>query len=335
MFIAAMLALGLGQVDDQELEFWSRPERAKPAAAAQLVLARHPLTAAVLRDAGFRWSIWGNELAFAGNEAPPLNPAWLESIKDRDGRPMPDISGRPFAELPPSVRDYYNLYCQALEFADRVPVDAFAESAKENAHVTFAHMYEEPWKYRGKVIPIEGRLKRLRKLDAPEKAQQLGIKFIYEAWIFGPTYGANPITVIFTNPGGLKEAENMKPERSVTFYGYFINRIKYRDAAGKERDTPFLIGPTLILSNPPAAAQPAETGMSSLMSLVLYGVVGTGLFVAGLMIGLSFWYRRSDAQVRSRLAQIQASRTVEMLENHVETPAERPNPPSGSGFDEH
>src|SRR5437667_22632 len=75
--------------------------------------------------------------------------------------------------------------------------EVFARSAAENAHVNWADMFREPWKFRGQVIPVSGKLKRLRRLDAPLPLQKEWIKVVYEGWVFTPTYGSNPVCVIF------------------------------------------------------------------------------------------------------------------------------------------
>src|SRR3989442_4589553 len=73
---------GAQNADDRDLAFWSKSTVAKAAAAAELVLARHPLTVVILRDHGQRYSVWGHELAFAGTEAPPLTGPGLQTVRD-------------------------------------------------------------------------------------------------------------------------------------------------------------------------------------------------------------------------------------------------------------
>ena len=143
--------------------FWEVRQRQNAAAAAQLILARDPLTVVVLREVGFRSKVW-NEPDFIATTAPPLNPEWLDKI--RDGTPMPDFRGKAEDEKKPDQIAIYKTWLDAMVNAFNTPVDAFAKSAEENSHVTFAHLYNNPALYRGKVIPITGRLARLRKYEA-------------------------------------------------------------------------------------------------------------------------------------------------------------------------
>src|ERR1700693_609599 len=79
---------GAQQEDDV---FWEVRQRQQAGAAAQLILERSPLTAAVLRAEGFRWKVW-LEPEILSNVAPELDAEWLDQI--RDGTPMPDFRGR-------------------------------------------------------------------------------------------------------------------------------------------------------------------------------------------------------------------------------------------------
>ncbi len=64
--------------------------------------------------------------------------------------------------------------------------------------MTFAHLWNTPERYRGKVIPIQGRLARLRKNDATLAAQKQGVRYVYEGWIFGPTEHSRPFWVVYS-----------------------------------------------------------------------------------------------------------------------------------------
>ncbi len=307
-----------GEPDAEKDKFWF--EHARPAAAAQLVGGGwHPLTALTLRIVGKRLVVWGED-EFTDDEAPALNKEWLLSARQRDSQPIPKSPARAKAD-----KDFLNLYNEALVNAFQVPLDAFKKSAKANQHVTFAHMYGEPWKYRGKVIPIKGHLQLLRKYDVPVGAENKGFTDIYEGWIRGPTYGAHPLTVIFpVLPDGLQPAEKMN--RWVEFYGYLISRYRYKSAEEKERDTLLLIGPTVIPSPAPRPSRQEEV----ITPAILYGLVGFILAVVVAIVGLNLWFRRGDRRIRAHLDQLQAARTVDMLSNPEPTEGEE-RPPDGSG----
>ncbi len=310
--IASLLVVSLSAQDAKENKddvFWEVRDRQQVAAAAQLVLARNPLTIAVLRDEGLRWKVW-LEPEFLADMAPTLNPDWLEAV--RDGTPMPNWTGGVADDE--KRRDQIavvKVWTEAVVNAFNTPADAFAKSAEENAYVTFAHLYNDPGTYRGKVIPVKGRLTRLRKHPATREAVQAGVPWVYEGWIFGSTERSRPFWVIFpTLPEGLKEAETM--DRQVTFNGYFLKKLKYPAADGsKILETPFLIGPTLTLVKTPAPAlesSPVPTTVMVWVSLLLV-VVSVGLGF------LSWYFRRGDLAFKQRLARLQAERGLTLIDH--------------------
>jgi hypothetical protein len=281
--------------------FWEVRQRQEAAAAAQLILAGNPLTATVLRHESLRWNVW-REPAFIGDAVPALSQKWLNEV--RDGTPMPNLKGKAPDEIRDDQTAIVKLLSQALVFANNTPLDAFARSAEENKHVTFAHLWEDPHLYRGRVIPIKGRLLRLRKHNAPLEAHEKGVPDVYMGWIAGPTRGSHPFEVLFPIlPDGLQVAEEMN--REVTFYGYFLKKIMYEGADKKRHETPLLVGPTVILAEPAAApaATPTSMKMIAAVSMVIIAVA------VGLAL-LGWYYRRGDAAVKKRLARLQGERAV-------------------------
>ena len=279
--------------------FWEVRQRQQAGAAAQMVLARDPLTIVVLREEGFRWKVW-REPEFLSDTAPLLSSEWLDKV--RDGTPMPDFRGKAEDEKRPDQIAIYKIWMQAIVHANNAPLDAFAKSAEENSHVTFAHLYNNPEEYRGKVIPIKGRLVRLRKYEATW-ANKEGVPFVYEGWIFGPTPGSNPFNVVFPIlPDGLKEAEKM--DREVSFNGYFIKKLQYPAAdRSKYLETPVLIGPTVTLvqkSEPPAVS-------TSLPMTVIVWLVALIVAVAIGLVFISWYFHRGDKALQQRLARMQTA----------------------------
>jgi hypothetical protein len=312
---------------NKEDEFWEVRQRQEAGAAAQIVLARNPFSAAILRNEGLRFKVW-TEPEFLSDTAPALNEDWLDAI--RDGTPMPDVRAKAKDEIRKDQMAALRLWSQAVIIANNTPEDAFAKSAQENAYVTFGHLWNDPGKYRGKVIPIKGRLKRLRKYEATREAQKEGVKFVYEGWVFGPTRGSHPYCIVFpVLPDGLQEAEEMN--RAVSFNGYFIKKLKY-PAADKSMylETPLLIGPTVTLTKE-AVAPLAESSIP--MTVVVWVVVL--LIVVSVGLGLLSWhFRRGDLALKKRLADMQASRAMALQDHDCDhddcAQAEaKPQPPQG------
>ena len=314
-FLLALLAISVAspvhgqervqqrELSDADAKFWDDPAIGPAAAAAQMVIARDPFTIAAMRAKGLDNFVW-RELAFTGDTAPPLDKNLLNEVKD--GKLFPKVSGQvPKNEVPKDVMATYQLFNQMLINGFEMPLDAFKKSAEENAYITYSHLITPRGasRYRGEVVRVQGRMTKLRKYDATEAAKGHGFKFMYEAWIFGPTPGANPFCVFFPIlPAGLEPAEKM--DRKVTFYGYFLTNFKY-DAGGGRRETPLLVGPTVIL-NDNLAVDPAEPPTTPFAFDVLLIVLG-GLVVITIAVFLmNLWFRAGDDTVGKTIRGIQA-----------------------------
>ncbi|MBI3407167.1 MAG: hypothetical protein HY040_02270 [Planctomycetes bacterium] len=306
----AILTAGFAQEPQREPvardddTFWDVRRRLQAGAAAQLVLARNPFTVAAMRLQAERFVVWDQpevEIPFS------LNPDWLGEIQD--GTAIRPTNAQLKQEHP---QDWAFLMAlnEAVLKAAKFPMEDFTRRAQEHSHVTISHLYGNPARFRGEVIPIKGTLKRLRKYETTLPARNDGVLFLYEGWIYGPTPKANPFQVIAVSvPEGLKESEEL--DKKVTFCGYFLKLNKYRSTKG-DQVTPYLVGPTILLEAEPTPDAAARTPMSAQAILTVIGVIAA---VVTLMLGVSWFYRRGDARVRNRLLEIEAQRTMAKLED--------------------
>jgi len=333
LFLAASVAARQTELDRQA--FWDSPEGTHAAATAQVIAERNPFTQAVLRIRGLDLAVWHERRPFDVDRALELNPEWLARI--RDSTHMPDFRGRLPDKRAPHEVATDNAWCQAVLFANQTPLEAFISSADDNKYVTWGDLYADSERFRGKVVPVKGELLRLRRKDAPFRMQVLGVKFVYEAWIKGPTDKSTPFCVVFPIPaedkssptGVLEPAEEMK--RNVTFYGYYFKKLRYQVqeiVGGKMKtryqDSPMLIGPTLILDQKISAITPP---IAEPFSKHLYMIVGgLACIIIVLLGGLTWWFRRGDQQFRDRVRALHSSRAVEMFEDE---PAPRPGADPG------
>lgn len=306
-------------------EFWFSSAKRRAASAAQLVMARNPLTIAVMRFKSYQELIWA-DLEFANDLAPPLNPDWLADIVD--GRPLPDLRGKTLDELPKSALPTYHAYCEALINAFQLPPDAFKKSAKENVDIKFPHLWNEPKINRGKVIPVQGRLVRVRKYEAPWPAKKAGIQHLYEAWLYGDTKNSTPYCLIFTVlPEGVPVTEKIR--RQASFEGYFLGRFRFRVGSIDEQrdvDIPLFIGPTIRVAE--ETATPIDDTPFSLV--VLVGVVALLVGLVGVIIGISWWFRKGDSAIQSKLAARREQQTLELMDKPEQwSQGSEAKPPSG------
>jgi hypothetical protein len=193
---------------------------------------------------------------------------------------------------------YYNV----LALARKLPEDAIKKGARSD--LTFAHFFNEPEKYRGEVVHVQGTLARLTRFDPSNYEKEAGITDHYEGWIYDPKeYGANPMCLLFTElPPGIKPGTKLNVP--VSFDGYFFKRYRYETGERTKkgsvwRDAPLLIGKTIEVRdfNPGAVEEGVSKGKG--MVMIFLGVL---LATMSLALGVAYFYRRGDKMVRSRLA---------------------------------
>jgi hypothetical protein len=234
---------------------------------------------------------------------PPLRADLLDHVTDSAGLPV--LPGKP----PPTadkakerayliLLDEWEAYCDAVIKASRTPARTFAEHARPE--LTYAHLFNEPRKYRGQVVHFEGQLHRVRRYDPPQMLAQAGVQDLYEGWIFSKLYGLNPVCVVFTElPPGVKVAEQMNVPAS--FDGYFFKKYRYQAAdskPGTAREVPLVIGHGPVVHEAAAGGPATAVWSGTLLAILVVLVVGTLV----LAVGLHWWFRHNDAQVRRRLA---------------------------------
>jgi len=258
------------------------------AAAAEVVAQSDPLGSAALLIMGQATSTWENlqpppvAAAEGADKAPTIEREMLGGVEDH-------------APVRSADENMYEsrAYDYLLIEAHNASAKALAKHARRD--LTFTHLWEEPAKYRGQLIHIEGRLRRLQRFDASRFAAKQGIPTLYEGWIFEDAYLANPYCVVVTEvPASIKPGEKL--EHRVAFDAYFFKR--YRSEAGDgKREAPLLIGHGLI--DLPPAPVPADTSLAEHLVPAFLTVLAATVLLA---LGLSWWFLRGDRQVRARLS---------------------------------
>jgi hypothetical protein len=233
-------------------------------------------------------------IGFAQEKPPTIDRDLLAGVEDR-------------APVRTADENYYEFraYNYLLLEAHNTPPAMLAKYARRD--LTLAHLLEEPAKYRGQLVHVEGQLRRLRKFDAPKTAAKEGVAALYEGWIFEEGAFANPYCVITSEvPLDLPLAEKM--ERRVAFDGYFFKKYAYKAGDGW-RVAPLLIGRNLTLL--PTAATQSERESDSFPSSLLQGFVAVALGCIVLGILLHWGLKRGDLRVRARLSERQKALFVE------------------------
>jgi hypothetical protein len=189
-------------------------------------------------------------------------------------------------------------YCDALIKSARTLPAVFAQHARRDVH--FVHLFEQPSRYRGDVIHIEGRLRLVTRYDAPLMAAQAGVAHLYEGWIQDERT-SNPYCVILTElPPGVQLGNVDYP---IAFDGYFFKRYRYKAVdsvkANQFREAPLLIGRTVALRQVALAVEePGPHWAGWLLPGFMLLLAGSAL----LTVVLLWWFRREDRKVRERVA---------------------------------
>jgi len=255
------------------------------------------LASLALLRAGQQENCW---TLFDTNKVRPLPEAWLQAIED--GQPI--VVGSAEAEV----------YPQILATAYYTSRGAFERKARKD--LTYAHLFNSPAKYRGQVVHIEGRLRRVTRFDPPAEATQEGVSDLYEAWIFNGNYGPHPYCVVFTDwpdalPRSLLGKQKVEEHITVEFAGYFYKKYRYKAADSKTttaREAPLLMGHSLRVVTLGAPAD--DPGATQWTFGLLYLVVGLFIATVGLVAGLTFYFRRADEKLRQRLLANRAGELV-------------------------
>ncbi len=261
---------------------------------------------------------------FGPSSTTPLTEtAMLQAGQERDCWEMIDTDTvRPIPEVflqPGLIRDRhditignpeYEAFWNILVQAHYTSTEAFAKAARRD--VTYVHLFNEPERYRGKVIHLAGRLIRLRRYDAPDEARAAGLADLYEGWIMTDEYGKNPVCVAFTDlPDGLKVDNERKYNEPVTFDGYSYKRYRYQASDGKLHDVPMLVGRAPVGQF--ASEEPGES--DNWGHHVMWGFLAVvGGTVVGVLV-LTAWYRYQDHRVRQRLHNSRNTQFVALPEN--------------------
>jgi hypothetical protein len=233
----------------------------------------------------------------AQQPAPPADPdARFRIDADRlhFGRVEDDVKVRSEDENPHEFTAYNEVLLQAHRHS---AADLERHATRD---VMFRDLVVDSRKdYQFKLVYLEGRLKRLRRLEPTRPLAEAGVKNLYEGWLF-PQNGTEPVCVLTTElPEGLEPAIEYSPSKHAGVAAYSFKLMRYEAADPKDpsrqivRRAPLLMGRSFKLFPEPARSAEAEWWGGFLPGLlaVLAGI-------AAVTFGLTWWFRRGDRQVR-------------------------------------
>jgi hypothetical protein len=129
------------------------------------------------------------------------------------------------------------LYWRLVKWVQAQTFDELRQRAKT---ISYVQLWEEPDKYRGKLIRLK--MLHLRQVfEWPATENSANVKLIYDARGWTDDSKAFPYIVLFCDkPPKLRLGSDIHEES--TFVGYFLKQMSYRDGLDTRRAAPLLIG---------------------------------------------------------------------------------------------
>jgi hypothetical protein len=229
----------------------------------------------------------------------PLERRYLDRVRDRQPLPAEFI-------VSDAGREEAFAYIDAVSKASRRKSSAFAKNV--DGGVTYAHVMNQPQVYRGKVVRIEGTVRRVRKLEPMLMLRQAGVKELYEVWMLRDKIGEpNPAVLLCTSlPPGVTPSEDVQPELRGSFVGYFFKVYRYK-SPDTLKPKEFRICPMMIGYLVPRPAEAAGRAKSSYQDMVLPGILLVLLASIVFVLVMTYVFRRADSRVRSRIGAVTTS----------------------------
>src|SRR5262245_36146743 len=162
--------------------------------------------------------------------------------------------------------------------------------------------------YKLDLIRLEGRLRRLTRIDPEPEWKLHNIEAIFEAWIFPPNE-TTPVCFLCTElPQGLAPQKDLTRDlldKPVAVTGYYFKLMLYEQRAiDPKQPTKHVLWPAPVLIGRSMTLLPdgaLEDGGQAWRSTFVPVAVGGFTLIALILVVLSWRYRRGDRLVRERL----------------------------------
>ncbi len=180
-------------------------------------------------------------------------------------------------------------YWRLMAWARTEPFTKLLERSKSD--VPFTQFWEQPNKYRGKLVTLRLHVRRVLEYDAPENPQDIPVT--YEAWGWTDESKSFPYVVVFPErPEGLPVGTDVRGE--VVFVGYFLKVMSYT-AFEANRGAPLLVGRVqAVPSSAPVKAEPMNPWL-------MLGIAAGGMLLIGLYVLLQMRSSHSKKRLSQRL----------------------------------
>jgi hypothetical protein len=172
-------------------------------------------------------------------------------------------------------------YWRCLKWAG---AQSFADlERRAEKHVVFTQFWQQPGKYRGKLIRLRLHVARILTWDAGENSA--GVKHVYEVWGWTDESKSFPYLVVLSElPKGIPIGDGLHQEG--VFVGYFLKTMAYT-ASNQNRSSPLLLGRMKWL--------PATAPVHPVVTRNDWRWIGLVGIPVVLLIGAVTWYRMRRA----------------------------------------
>lgn len=197
--------------------------------------------------------------AETATEETPVVESSLPILPDRpqvSGLEIDPVRFEPIEDYSVGVRPQESdSYFYTLYHAGQVPLETLVEAGEED--VARSAIRSRPGYYRGKVITIEGELRRLERIKAKQNAY--GLEEFYSAWVITPTSDNVPYHVIaMFKDENLPVEELIEDSVPVRVSGYFFKIESYATGDLKPQMTQLLVARRITA----APARPTPISLS-------------------------------------------------------------------------
>ncbi len=189
------------------------------------------------------------------NEVPIVSET-AEAVATSPDSPPADVRAVELTRLADFVDHSLELdpdpYFYLLDLARHNPADWLEKNARRD--VTLAHLLRDPEKYRGQLIALSGRLRRLIRDEFDDN--DYGFQMRYEGCVYTDEGGRTPYIVIVAEPPTGMPLGNIFEH--VTVAGYFLGWWRHDTQEGKRYSSPVLLARRFRWRHPPALRPDAE-----------------------------------------------------------------------------
>lgn len=203
----------------------------------------------------------------------------------------------------------FDAYNEVLLHARQFPTLELEKAA--NRDLSYRDLYQESGRdFQFDLVYFEGRLKRLVDIKPNSRLEEMGVKHLYEGWMF-PKDGSIPICILVTEkPEELSTSQEYPEAVPIRYAGYFFKLIHYHAREKRDDDpsrnklmrAPLIIGHSFTID--PTWNQADDDDGDLMLFLGWFGMIG---LVTGLAFGLYFYFRTGDLQHKNTMKNMQTN----------------------------